>query len=393
MRRRRLWSLAGTAVLACAAARPAAAIDVFLRSPKPSQPVFGEVVLEAEVLSGKPVAGVVFRVDDRVVARLTKPPWRTTVDVGQENVEHTIEATATDSAGESATATRVTPAIAVNSELDLRLQQLYVTVTRAGVRALGLAREAFTVFDQGSRQELVTFEGGDVPITAELLVDTSLSMKGARLAAAVRGAEAFVAGMQPLDEAELLLFSDRLLHETERTRDPAVIAGSLDVVEAQGGTALDDLLYVALERLERYQGRRVVILLSDGVDVDSVLDMEDVLWKAERSQSAVYWIRLRDPDTRPVVARMSAWRGPAVHRRELEGLARLVERSGGRIVDLDHVEDAPAAFREILAELREEYVLGYYPSVDLDDGSWHRIRVEIEGTGYRVRTRQGYADD
>lgn len=385
--------LAAAVTALALAPAPAGALDVFLRSPGAFEPIFGEVVLEVEVLSANPVESVVFRVDEEEVARLTEPPWRATVDVGQENDEHLIEATVTDAAGETATARIVTPAIAVDSELDLGLQQLYVTVSHGGSRALDLTAGDVTVIDQGERQELVTFEGGDVPLTAALLVDASLSMAGPRLVAAVEGAAAFVAGMQPLDEATLMLFSDRLLHQTPFTGDPEVIASSLTAAEARGGTALNDHLYAALERLERHQGRRVLILLSDGVDIESVLTMEDVLWKAGRSQSAIYWIRLRDEGAPEVVARMSAWRGPEGHRREREGLVRLVRRSGGRVVDLTRIEDSAAAFGEILAELREQYVLGYYPSVDRDDGSWHRVRVEVKGMGYRVRTREGYVDD
>lgn len=371
---------------------PAAALDVFLRSPRPGKPVFGPVTLEADVLSSEPVARLVFRVDGEVVAELTEPPWRKTVDVGQENRSHTFEVTVADAAGDTATTRVETPPIAVAMELDLGLQQLYVTVTRRGERVLDLPREAFTVLDQGEAQELVTFERGDVPLTAALLVDASLSMRGPRLEAALEGAALFVRDMLPLDEAALLLFSDRILHRTAFTGDPGAVAGALDRVEAQGGTALNDSLYAALNLLEQRQGRRVVILLSDGVDIESVLSVGDVRWKAERSQAVIYWIRLHDPDAPPVVARMSAWRDPDGHRSERTGLAELVARSGGRVVDLARIEEAPRAFREILAELRQQYVLGYYPSLDLDDGRWHRVEVKVEGLGLSVRTREGYVD-
>ena len=333
------------------------------------------------------------RVDGEVAAELTEPPWTTTVDVGQDNRAHTFEVTVVDAAGESATTRVETPPIAVEMELDLGLQQLYVTVTRRGERVLDLPRKAFTVRDQGKPQELVTFEGGDVPLTAALLVDASLSMRGPRLEAALGGAGTFFREMLPLDEAALFLFSDRILHRTDFTGDPELVAQALDRVEAQGGTALNDALYAALTRLDRRQGRRVVILLSDGVDIESVLSIEDVRWKAERSQAMIFWIRLQDPDAPPVVARMSAWRGPEDHRSERTGLAELVTRSGGRVVDLARVEEAPRAFREILAELRDQYVLGYYPSLDLDDGSWHRVEVDVDGFGFAVRTREGYVDD
>jgi Ca-activated chloride channel homolog len=375
-----------------AAALPAAAIDVFLTSPRPQTGVFGEVTIEADVLSSSPVLEVVFRVDGQVVGRRTSPPWRVTVDVGQANVPHTFEAIARDAAGDTATGRVVTRTIAVDEAVDLELQQLYVTVTRGGQRVIDLPRQAFTVLDEGQTQQLVTFEGGDVPLVAALLVDTSLSMRGARIRAALEGARAFVAGMRPLDEASLMLFSDRPMHVTPFTSEGATIARGLDLVEADGGTAINDHLYAALKRLDREQGRRVVVLLSDGVDVESVLSIEDVLWKARRSQALVYWIRLRDTQTANVISRTSAWRDTAGHEKELVGLGRLVRESGGRIVDLTRIEEAPAAFREVLAELREQYVLGFYPSTNLNDGRWHRVQVQVQGFGLGVRAREGYVD-
>lgn len=381
------------ALAALGAALPAWAIDVFITSPRPQTGVFGTVTIVAEVLSTEPVVEVVFRVDGEVVGRLPAPPWRLNVDVGHDNVPHTFEVTARDASGASATGRVVTRTIAVDESVDLELQQLYVTVTRGGQRVLDLPRAAFTVLDEGDRQELVTFEGGDVPLVAALLVDSSLSMRGARIQAALEGARAFVAGMRQLDEASLMLFSDRLLHVTPFTSNAAALAQGLDAVTAEGGTAVNDHLYAALKRLDRQQGRRVVVLLSDGTDIESVLSIEDVLWKARRSQSLVYWIRLRGGEGGDVVSRTSAWRDMAGHERERNGLVQVVEESGGRIVDLDRIEDAPAAFREILAELREQYVLGYYPSVNLDDNRWHRVEVRVNaGFGLTVRAREGYVD-
>jgi VWFA-related protein len=307
-------------------------------------------------------------------------------------VPHTFEAIARDAAGDTATGRVVTRTIAVDEAVDLELQQLYVTVTRGSQRVLDLPLQAFTVLDEGERQELVTFEGGDVPLVAALLVDTSLSMRGARIRAALEGARAFVAGMRPLDEASLMLFSDRPMHVTPFTSDAAEIARGLGEVEADGGTAVNDHLYAALKRLDREQGRRVVVLLSDGSDVESVLSIEDVQWTARRSQALVYWIRLRDGESGNVISRTSAWRDMAGQERERAGLTRLVQESGGRIVDLARIEEAPAAFREVLAELREQSVRGSYPSTNLHDGRWHRVQVQAQGFGLSVRAREGYVD-
>ena len=392
MRRTAPLRLVALVAAGLAVAPSAAAIDVFLISPRPQVGVFGDVTIEADVLSPEGATTVVFRVDGRVVGRLSEPPWRLTVDVGQGNVPHTFEAIATDATGATATARVVTRTIAVDEAVDLELQQLYVTVTRGGQRVTDLPRSAFTVYDEGEAQELVTFEQGDVPLAATLLVDTSVSMEGRRIRAALEGARAFADSMRPLDRTSLMLFSDRLLHLTPFTGDAATISAGLNGVAAAGGTALNDHLYAALKRLDVEQGRRVVVLLSDGIDVESVLSIEDVLWKAQRSQALVYWIRLLDSETGPVVSRTSAWRDTAGHRREQDGLVRLVEQSGGRIVDLSRIEEAPGAFRAILSELRDQYVLGYYPSVNRNDGRWHRVQVRVPGFGNAVRTREGYVD-
>jgi Ca-activated chloride channel homolog len=379
-------------VVALAAALPAAAIDVFITNPKPQVGVFGEVEIVAEVLSSAAVSRVVFLLDGQEVARRTQPPWSHTVNVGDDNVPHSFEVVARDASGAEARAKVVTRTIAVDLALDLELQQLYVTASRGGQRVLDLDRSAFTVSDDRVPQEIVTFERGDVPLTAVLLVDTSISMRGARLQAALEGANAFVRDMRELDEASLMLFSDRLLYKTPFSRDPATIAAGLGDVEAAGGTALNDFLYSALKRLEAEQGRRVTILLSDGTDIESVLSIEDVLWKARRSQTLVYWIRLREGDAGQVVSRTSGWRDGAGHAKELAGLGQLVEESGGRIVDIERITDATSAFRDILSELRQQYVLGYYPSRNENDNSWHEVKVRVDRLGVSVRTREGYVD-
>jgi Ca-activated chloride channel homolog len=379
-------AVAGTLLL-LAAAVPAAAIDVLLRSPRATDVVFGKVVVDAEVLSARPLKAVELKVDGRPAGRLTQPPFRFTVDVGEGNQAHTFEVTATDVDGAGATASVTTRRIEVDLEMDVALQQLYVTVSREGKRVLDLERGDFEVSDDGDAQTLVTFERGDVPLTAVLLVDTSTSMAGDRLEVALAGAQRFIAGMRPLDEAMMMLFSDRTVHLTPFTADPAVAGAGLAGVTADGGTALNDHLYLALKLLEARQGRRVAIVLSDGVDVQSLLRMDEVLWIARRSQALVYWIRLGAPGRHS-----SSWRDPAGHARELAGLEQAVGESGGRIVPIERVEQAGDVFRDILAELREQYVLGYYPTRDLGDGSWHRVRLNVHGSGLTVRTREGYLD-
>ncbi len=373
----------------------AGAIDVAILDPSPFDPASGEVSVRLEVDAEEPIDRVRLFVDGELATELTEAPWETTIDVGQENREHVFRAVARGVSGATGEMILQTPAIEVDDVLDLPLQQLYVTVTRGDDRVTGLSRDAFTVIDDGRRQDLVTFEGGDAPLTAVLLVDSSESMRGERLQAALRGARAFTAGMRELDEAKAILFADRLLAATPFTDRPEQIHASLGGVEAAGGTALTDHLYAALKILDGRQGRRVVVVLSDGFDVYSALSMRDALWKIRRSQAIVYWIQLRDRivgDSRELGRYDSAWRDASTNRAEYETLQKIVEESGGRIETIERIGEVEHAFRSILAELREQYVLGYYPTDLHKDGSWRAVKVEVEGFGNRVRVREGYVD-
>jgi Ca-activated chloride channel family protein len=199
--------------------------------------------------------------------------------------------------------------------------------------------------------------------------------------------------MAPLDEAKLMLFSDRLLGTMAFTRDSEVLEAALESVEPSGGTAINDCLYAGLKLLDGRQGRRVVVLFTDGLDLHSLLAMQDVLWKAQRSQAVLYWIYLRDSGESGPPEMSSAWRGYQANREEYRLLQRAVDESGGRIAELDSPTELEGAFAEIVDELRQQYVLGYYPREPGRDGSWREVDVRVRRLGARVRTRLGYIDD
>lgn len=374
------------------AAPSQAAPAVRLVSPPPNQPLFGEVEIRAEV-TGAAVSRVELYVDSLRVGVLEAPPWRMVVDVGQENAEHSIEVVAYGPSGPIGSAGLRTLPLQIDDEIEVGLQQLYVVVDRGGQRANDLTRGDFTILDDGEPQEIVTFERGEIPFTAVLLVDSSTSMAGSRLRTAVDGAKAFVGGMKRLDEAKMILFSDRVLLETPFTSVPSILTLGLAGVQAQGGTALNDALYLGLKRLEGRQGRKVVILVSDGVDIESVLAMDQVQKIARQSQAVLYWLRLRRQDeVLPLTEIFSAWRDGEGHRRELELLRSTVLESGGRIEALDDLEQIQTALQTLLKELREQYVLGYYPGRSKGRGAWHDLELRVRGEGLQVRTQEGYLE-
>jgi VWFA-related protein len=338
-----------------------------------------------------PVQRVDVYVDGVGVGSLTGAPWRLVVDVGDDNVPHLLEAVAVDVSGATVSARMTSGSIAVQERIEVALRPLFVRVERGGAPVPDLRREDFTVYDDGVPQQIVTFERGDVPFTAVVLLDTSVSMRGGRLNTAIAGVAGFARALQRMDEAKLLLFADRVLLETPFASAASFLTLRLPEVEPGGGTALNDALYLALARLEPRTGRKVVLVLSDGVDVESVLSMADVRSYARRSEVILFWLRLGDPKP-PGVSSHTAWRNVDEHGREQRLLRDTVLESGGRILDVPRVEDVPQTLAAVLRELREQYVIGYYPSTRRGPGSWHEVRVAVRGAAAEVRAHRGYSE-
>ncbi len=366
-------------------------VSVRLTSPSAGVVALGEVEVAAEPLAeGEELARLEFYVDALRVGSLTEPPWRLTVEIGGVGREHRIGVVAYGTEGGEARDSVLLPPFRIHDTVDLELQQLYVTVTRAGRRVPGLERGDFTVLDRDQRQRIVTFAFGDIPFSALLLVDASVSMERNDMAAAARrAAEGFAAGMTPLDEARAMVFSDHLVAASPFTSDPESLAATLAPQEL-GGTALNDHLYWAVRLLERRNGRRVVILLSDGRDIHSVLDMEQTRAAVRRSQAMIFWVRLTTHGQGGPIS--TNYRDRDQGRRQLELLRKTVRESGGRTLTSRDGSAIEAALAEILDELREQYVVGYYPDPRLDDGRWRSVAVQLRGSGMKVRTAAGYVD-
>jgi Ca-activated chloride channel family protein len=354
------------------------------------QPIFGR--FEARVQASPPdtpLEKVELYLDGRLVGVEQAPPYRFQADAGQKNEAHHLEAIAYRGGKPAGSATLRTGRVQVDLEVDVHLQQVFATVESSGPRRGPLRSDDFMVSDDGEPQQIAFFEHGEVPFTAVLLLDASASMAGPRLAAALDGARAFAAALGRLDEAKLILFADRLRLETPFTSIPPVLELALQGVTAGGGTALNDALYLATKRLESHAGHKVVVVLSDGIDVESVLPMARVREAARGGEVSIYWLKL-PTDEGDNVRRFSNWRSDAGHRRELEELKQAVRESGGRIQPLRMVEVKPT-LESLVRELRSQYLLGYYPERRLGPGSWHNLKLALRGGG-KVRGPRGYVE-
>ena len=414
MGRTRLLSLVLGGLLAAPAAGGERG-EVQIVSPVAGEPLVGrtEVRVEIEPPAGASLERVDLEVDGEIVHVWYRPPFVVSYDFGLSGRRRVLAARVVLSDGGVLLATQRSSPIRIDERVDLELQQLYVTVEdRRRRRRLDLDAADFNVTDGGTRQEIVTFAAGDVPFTAVLLVDASDSMRGHRLASALEGARRFILGMSRLDRTQLVAFSDRVLATTPVGTRDGLATGFDREFSPRGGTALRDHVFLALRLLEERQGRRAVVLLSDGWDQLSVLSSQELWAAAERAQSTVYWVRLAgdEPTSFHRTERLlpfgddfanlrfryhpapSSWADEATARAAYRGLEDLVEMTGGRILTAESIAGIQGAMTEVLTELHEQYALGYYPRPRAASGEWRAVAVKLAAGRLKVRTRTGYVE-
>jgi Ca-activated chloride channel family protein len=366
-----------------------APVRIRIVRPRPGEVTAGEVEVAAEVASQQEIAWVDFFVNGWPAARVRKAPFIASVLVPEAPGPCQFTAVVRTADGGRATDTVTTQRVVHEERVTVALRQVHVQVTRSRHGA-PLTAQHFKLFDQGVEQEITSFGRGDAPLSALILIDASESMRGGSLQAALTASRAFLSRLAPGDEAAVMVFADRLMSMSPfGSPDVALLEGA-ERIPAAGGTALNDHLYAALRLLDERPGRRVVVLLSDGADVLSALTADDLLWKVRRSDASIYWLRLGAD--RASWSFTSAWRDVPANEREGAGLVTAVEESGGRVEDLRRPDELPASLAALLGELREQYVLGYYPRDLRHDGSWRPVRVEVPVAGVRLRYRNGWVD-
>ena len=170
-------------------------------------------------------------------------------------------------------------------------------------------------------------------------------------------------------------FSDKVYLLQDLTADRQLLERAVSGTEAQGPTAWHDALLVVLRRLAREEGRRAVILLTDGGDTASQATYEDTLERARLSEALVYTIGLG-----------TSGLDLSVRSR----LKELAEVTGGRSFMVSKAEELQQVYTQILADLRNLYYLTYEPADQEWNGGWRAISLDVKGRGLKVRTRSGY---
>lgn len=276
------------------------------------------------------------------------------------------------------------PSASFRASVDL--VSLNVTVTdRANRFVLDLDLPEFSVFEDGIEQDVTCFTRERQSIALSLLLDTSASM-GDHLPMLHAAATNLVQRLGPGDVAQIVDFDSRVRVRQPFTADHAELEAAIRQTIASGSTALYSAVYVALKELGKVRAaseadvrRQALIVFSDGEDTSSVVTFEDVLDLARRSETAVYAIAFRGPDTR------------AKGFREAEYVLRtLAQESGGRAFLHRRIEDLADIYAQIGEELASQYAIGYTSKNPKHDGAWRRVNVQVSRPNARARAKNGY---
>jgi len=254
----------------------------------------------------------------------------------------------------------------------------------------GLKKEDFRIYEDGIGQTINLFSQEDVPVSLGIVIDTSGSMRN-KIDNVNRAALAFIKASNPEDEVFLIGFNDQVELLEDYTSDLEEIADALDNIVVSGGTALYDAIHLAVEKAQKgIKPKKAIILITDGEDRDSYYKLEEMTAKVQESDVQVYSVGFLNPV--PDKGLFGRW-SKSVPEKAREALQLISEDTGAKAFFPQKVTDISQIVSEVAYELRNQYSIGYVSSNTARDGSYRRVKVEIDpakAAGRLVRYRRGY---
>lgn len=270
--------------------------------------------------------------------------------------------------------------------VNVKLVNLFVNVTdRTGAIVGGLTQEDFAIAEDGRAQQIAVFERqSELPLNLTLAIDTSGSVRKDLTEEAFAARQFAHALMRPQDKMSLLQFATEVRELTPFTNKVSQIDRGLGQLRSDYATALYDAIYLGSRRLGQTEGRKVLVLVSDGGDTARNTTYADALEQALRNEVMIYSI---------IDVPIEASAG-----RDLGGehaLITLAEQTGGKSY---YVSDGglSKAFAKVSEDLRTQYLLAYYPHHQEKGRNFHRVEVTVPraaAQAFNVRHRTGYYED
>jgi Ca-activated chloride channel homolog len=373
---RLLGVLAAFTVVVSAQDKPALTIAIV--SPDAESYVSGPTLLKAAIeprTRSLEVARLLFYADGKQVCDvLDTIAAECTWDAGAEVRPHVLRVVGELIGGGRIVSSSRIKGLDQAEKVTVEVVQVTAVVTDKGRFVPGLDKSAFRITEDGVAQTIQNFSAEGSPLEIVVAIDVSESMTQAmpQLKNAVKK---FLGALGAKDQVTLAAFNDNMFTLTRRETVPAQRLRAVDRLAPWGGTALYDVIVRGVQQLSKQPGRRVLVVFSDGDDRTSHSTIQTVEEAVRANDATLFMVAL----------------GRGVKEAQLKsGIQRLVDLSGGRVLFVERSDQLEQPFSEILDELSNQYMIGYESTNAKRNGAWREVKLEVPGTHYSVRARQGY---
>ena len=261
-----------------------------------------------------------------------------------------------------------------------------------------LKQEDFTVLEDGKPQTIKYFaKETDLPLTSGLLVDVSRSQENLIDIERRAASQFFSQVLRKKDLAFLISFGEECELLQDFTGSQRLLTGGLGQLRVSGGagglhpgpvptisqargTVLFDAVFLAAsDKLKGEIGRKVIVVITDGVDQGSRMSRSQAIEAAQKADAVIYSIDYEDP-------RYHGMFGPSGD----GDLRKMSDETGGRVYRVDRKNTLDQVFKELQEEMRSQYSIGYTPSNDVKDGSYRKLEIKLSNKDLKVQARKGY---
>jgi VWFA-related protein len=265
-----------------------------------------------------------------------------------------------------------------------------------------LEKQDFTILEDGKPQEIKYFtKETDLPLTIGLLIDVSGSQRNLIDIEHNAASQFFAQVLRKKDEAFVIQFgeeSELLQDYTNSTKLLNNALGQLRVSSGVGGlhpgpvptaggprgTVLYDAVYLAAnEKLRTEVGRKVIVVITDGVDQGSRLTLNQAVEAAQKADAVIYSIDYSDPSAYGGFGVFGGGGGEGY-------LRKMSDETGGHVYKVDRKHSLDQIFKELQDEMRSQYAIGYTPANDNKDGSYRKLDIKLSNKDLKAQARKGY---
>jgi len=267
-------------------------------------------------------------------------------------------------------------------KVDVKLVSVFANVTDgSGAIVSDLKKEDFEIKEDGTPQKISVFDQeSEIPLQIVVAIDTSGSVRK-DLKVELDSAQKFITGLlRPVDSISLYQFDEVVSEVVPFTSSLKRVETGLRRIRVGAGTAMFDAVYLGSKALKDREGRKVLVVITDGGDTMSTTSFHDAVRAAQFAEAMVYSIIV-------VPVEASAGRNTGGE----HALMGLSDDTGGKFFYAADSAQLQKAFEAISRELRTQYLLGYYPTARMAESDFRKIDVDVKGhPDYHVRHRSGY---